>query len=208
MILSLPILGVGVVFVLYGIMWSMGLSGRAAKGEVVELAFDGCAEAQPLIEARLADIGLTEATWRSVSGGFAVQTRLTGDPQVDATIPATLATPGALEVRADGTVIATNADLTEATVRMDLFMVPYVLLHLDADAAQRAQDAMRADPTGKLAFFVDGEDIGWQSNQNTVAKGNLEVSLHITDEEARMHAVAAWSVVLDHGPLPCGVRPR
>ena len=203
-ILTLPILGIFVMFIAYGVMWGLGLSGRQAAGEPVTLTFEGCPEARPLLEARLADMGLS-GEWTSTASQIQVTAALTGDPEVDANIPDTLASPGALEIRADGEVVATNANVTEASVRMDLFMVPYVLLHLDPPAADRVRDFVRADPEGKVRFWVDGQEIGWQSNSNPVAKGDLEINPAIPDELERMHAVAAWSVTLDHGPLPCTV---
>ncbi|MBX2797264.1 MAG: hypothetical protein KTR31_06350 [Myxococcales bacterium] len=209
-ILSLPVFGVIAVFIAYGIMWSLGLSGRAASGEPVELAFEGCAEARALLEARLQDMGLSEGEWSDTVGGFAVRTPLMGDPDVDGTVPDTLAMPGALEIRGGDEVLATNVDLSDATVRLDIFMVPYVLLRLHEDAAKRVRDHMRSDPRGQLRFWVDGVDVGWQSNSNPVALGELELSPNASedvDEQDRMQQVAAWSVVLDHAPLPCDVRP-
>lgn len=207
-ILSLPIFGVIAVFIAYVVMWSMGLSGRAARGAPAEIVFEGCAEARAPIEARVADMGLSPTDWRDVPGGFALETRLTGDPAVDQALPTTLTTPGALEVRGGAQILATNDDLTDASVRLDLFMVSYVLLRLDDEAAQRVKQHVRAEPGGKLWFWVDGHRVGWQSNQNPVAVGELELSPEISDEQERMRAVAAWSVVLDHGPLPCPVTAR
>ena len=104
--------------------------------------------------------------------------------------------------------MASEADVSDASVRMDLFMVPYLLLRLEDAAAQRIKAHVRAHPQGKLRFEIDGQDVGWQSNQNPVAVGELEMSPDLpslTEEAARMHAVAAWSITVDH-PLPCPVQ--
>lgn len=207
LILSLPILGVLVMFVAYGIMWSLGTAGRGPEGESVVLGFRGCHEAQPLLEARLEDMGIP-GSWTKTPDGFEVRATLTGESEVDEAIPQVLSTPARLEIRGGDQVLATNADLKEATVRMDLFMVPYVLLRLRDDAAERVRARAKEDPGGKLWFFVDGEEIGWQSNQNPVGRGDLEINVHQSDEEQRMREVAAWSVTLDHAPLPCAVVPR
>ncbi len=201
----MPVLGVIVVTLAYVVTFGFGVAGRQARGSEITWRFSGCPEARPLLEARLADVGL-QADWSDERGGFLVTTQLTGDPAVDAGLPATLTTPGDLEIRAGRTVLGTTDDVTDASVRMDLFMVPYVLLSLDDDAAQRVKENVRADPQGKMTFHVDGEKIGWQSNTNPVSVGKLEVNLEMDgDERARMHAVASWSVVLDHAPLPCRV---
>lgn len=205
LILALPILGVFVVMIAYVVMWGLGTSGRSASGEVAQLRFEACAEARAPIEARLADMGLTIASGSDTDTGFTLSVRLTGDAAVDAALPAVLSSPGALEVRGDRTILATNDDLTDASVRLDLFMVSYVLLRLEESAAQRIKRHVRADPSGRLELWIDGESAGWQSNQNPVAIGELEFSPEISDEQARMRAVAAWAVVLDHGPLPCPV---
>lgn len=205
-ILALPIVGVLLTFLAYGVMWSLGLSGRVARGEPMELRFVGCAEAEPYLRGRLDDMGL-EGTWSTTSDGYAVTVVPTGDREVDAALATTLSVPAALQVTSQGETLATNADLREATVRMDIFMVPYVLLRLESAAAERVKHAMRTDPGGKLRFLVDGVDVGWQSNTNPVATGDLEINLTIEDDLERMRAVAAWSVTLDHGPLPCPVHP-
>lgn len=207
-ILSLPIFGVIAVSLAYVVMWSLGLSGRSASGAQAEIVFEGCADARAPIEARIADMGLSPTSWREVPGGFAVQTQLTGDPEVDARLPETLTLPGALQIRAGDQILATHEDLTDASVRLDLFMVSYVLLRLRDEAAQRIKRHVRAEPMGKLWLWVDGQRVAWQANQNPVAVGELELSPEISDEQERMYAVAAWAVVLDHGPLPCPVVAR
>ncbi len=211
LILILPIVGVLVVFALYAGMWAIGISGRAASGPRATLTFDGCPQARPLLEARLADMGLDDAAWTDTPGGFAVEVSLTGDPDVDARIPRTLAMPGALEIRGGDEALATNIDVVEASVRLDLLMVPSVLVKVGPEAAARVKEHVRANPGGQLRFLVDGVDVGGQSNLEPVAVGDLELApdgYDVSLDRERMHAVAAWSVVLDHGPLPCAVSPE
>jgi len=208
LLVLIPIVGVIAVAIAYAVTWGFGMAGRAARGETVTWRFSGCEAARPLLEDRLADVGL-DGTWASAANGYTVTTRLTGDESVDQSLPATLTTPAALEVRGGDEVLATSEDVTDASVRMDLFMVPSVLLSLDPPAAERVKEHVRAVPDGKMTFHVDGERIGWQSNTNPVAVGELEINLDLEgDEQARMRAVASWSVILDHGPLPCPVAFR
>ena len=91
-ILSIPIVGIGVVVVLYVVMWGLGTAGRAARGEPVELTYAGCPDARAVVAERVADMGL-EASFTDRPGGFGMRARLTGDPDVDAGLPATLAQP-------------------------------------------------------------------------------------------------------------------
>lgn len=209
LILALPVVGVAVTFVLYaGMLW-LGLSGRGASGDPIVLAFDACPEARPLLAARLQDMGLTDAAFEAQGDGVMITLTPTGDAEVDAQLPETLAMPGALQIRGGDLLLGTNADLIDATVRLDLMMTPSVLLRLKPPAAERLKDHVRSDPGGQLRFLVDGVQIGTQSNRNSVAVGELEIaSLDHPGDRALMRAVAAWSVVLDHGPLPCAVQPR
>lgn len=203
-----PVVGVFLVGLAYVVIGSLGLAGRSAQGAAVTWRFDGCHDARPFLEARLADVGLP-AEWSDAPGGYAVKTQLTGDEAVDRALPETLVRRSKLEVYGGDAVLLDSADVTEASVRMDVFMVPYVLLSLDEGAAQRVKQHVRADPEGRLSFVVDGRTIGWQSNRNPVEVGSLEINLELDgDEQARMQAAAEWSVVLDHGPLPCTVNFR
>lgn len=207
-LVMLPVVGVILVAIAYVVTWGFGLAGRQAAGETVTWRFSGCEAAQVVLEARLADVGL-DAEWEAIAGGYTVTTQLTGDATVDESLPATLTTPAVLEVRAGSEVLATTADVIDASVRMDVFMVPYVLLSVDEDAAERVKQYVRSDPEGRMTFHVDGQPIGWQSSSNPVSIGELEINLVLEgDERARMQAVASWSVILDHAPLPCDVTFR
>lgn len=204
----LPIIGIVLVVSAYVVIVGMGITGRSAQGDEVTWHFTGCEAAQPMIEARLDDIGLP-STWTTGPGTYTVTTRLTGDGTVDRSLPVTLTTPGALEVRGGSLVLASSEDVTYAGVRMDVFMVPSVLLRLDADGADRVKQYVRSEPEGRMEYYVDGQYIGWQSNTNPVSVGEVEINLEMDgDERARMQAVASWSVILDHAPLPCAVSVR
>lgn len=206
-ILTLPIVGVVIVAVGYGSLFLSGTRGRAADGPRVEWTFEGCPEARPLIEARVADMGL-EAAFGDAPGGFVAELVLPGDPEVAAGVPATLTMPGALEVRGANELLVTNADLTDASVRVDLLMYPSTLLRLTPEAAERVKKHVRDLPKGELLFYVDGVRAGRQDNQNPVSVGEIELGLDEGDDKTRMHRAAALSVVLDHGPLPCPVTVR
>jgi hypothetical protein len=205
-ILLLPILGVVFTFVAYGVMVGFGVRGRPAEGAQVTLAFTGCAEAAPVLADRLGDMGLDPEP-HDVTEGFAFDVVLPADPEVAGRIPATLAAPGRLEIHGDGAVLATHADVTGASVRMDLMMTPSTLVNLSAASADRIVKHVRAHPEGRLVFVLDGVSIGTQSNRNPVGVGEVEIAPSGLGDEERWRAVAEWSVVVDH-PLPCEVSRR
>jgi len=193
-------------FVAYGWLWWSGMTGRPATGDAVVLTFEGCHEAIPLITERLADMGLTP-TFTGHERLFSVEVVLPADPVVAASVPDTLARPGVVEVRSGDTVLATNADVMEAVPRLDLRMASFVVLRLSSGATDRVVEAVRADPTGHLSLVVDGVEVATQPNTTPIAKGEVEFAPPVDDDETRMRTVAEWSVVLDHGPLPCKVVP-
>lgn len=200
LILALPIALVVVVFAAYGGLFALGLGGRAGTRPVT-LVFRTCPEAEPVIRDRLADMGYA-ATFVAVDGGFEAAFDGPDDPDLLASLPVDLARPGAFEVRHRGEVLATGADVTESSVRVDAMMTPTTLVHLGEGAGARVADAVRADPSGALDFFLDGERIGGQAHA-AVARGEVEVAPPLSDPAERLRATAAWSVLIDHPPLPC-----
>jgi hypothetical protein len=206
LLLAGALLAVLATFVAYGWLWWSGLTGRPATGEQAVLAFEGCHEAIAPITARLGDMGLAP-TVTAHEGRFQVQVVLPADPAVAASIPATLARPGRVEVLSGDTVLATNADVVEVVPRLDLRMASYAVLRLSEAATARVVTAVRADPTGHLTLKVDGVEVAIQPNGTPIAKGELEFAPPTDDDERRMRTVAEWAVVLDHGPLPCPVVP-
>jgi hypothetical protein len=203
-ILTLPLIGFVLTVAAYVVMVSLGLAGRPATGDRVTLVFAGCPAARPLVEARVADMGLP-ATWSDAAAGFRAELQLPPDPLAAEGVPAALAAPGVFEVRGGDEVLATHADVIDASVRLDLSMTPTTLVRLSPDAAQRVKVWVRAHPSGRLDFVLDGERIGGQSAMDPVAIGEVEISPPIKENQQRMLKTAAWSVIVDHAPLPCPV---
>lgn len=202
-ILALPLVGVVFIVIAYTVTFGMGMQGRPATGAPVALSFAGCPEAGPVIAARLVDMGLEPSP---AGDPLAFRVALPDDPEVAARIPDTLTTPGRLRILGDGAELAGPQDIADASVRMDLMMVPSTLIHLGEAAANRVRDHVRANPTGRLTFELDGSPIGTQSNREPVEVGEVEIDPEIGDGRERWAAVAAWSVVVDH-PLPCEITP-
>lgn len=202
-VLAAPVAMVIVVGLAYGGLVAFGLAGRPATGPEVTLAFSGCPEARPFVEARVADMGLP-ATFSDDRGGFSARIVLPRDPYAAADVAPTLARTGAFEVLGGDEVLARNAQVTRASVRLDLSMTPTTLVDLGPDASVRVRDWVRAHPDAELEFRLDGETVGVQPARSVVI-GEAEISPPIPDDRARMRATAAWGVVIDHGPLPCPV---
>jgi len=201
-ILAAPIVLFAVVIVLYIGMLGLGLQGRGA-GQPVRFAVHGCDEAVGHVVERLGDMGLP-AEVVDDGGPSVVHTRRVGRPEIDRTVPATLSAPGAFELRHGDDVLATNASVVEATTRLDGMMDPWLLVRLDPEATDAVVQAVNADPSGRLTFVLDGEPVAMQPNRRDVMRGEVEgIPLADMDAATRMASVAAWAVIIDHGPHPC-----
>lgn len=201
-ILVLPIIGVVVVTAAYVVMVSLGLQGRSANGAPMEIELAACEEARSVVSDRLEEMGF-QARLEPSPGGLVVRFDGPADPDVRATLPETLATPGLLELRGGDRVLATQEDVVDASVRLDAMMTGSTLIHLSSSAGDRVRAWVREQPTGQLDFYVDGERVGGQRN-DAVTVGEVEIAPPIDDDAQRLRAVAHWAVVIDH-PLPCRV---
>lgn len=207
-VLAAPVVAFVVVIVLYIGMFGLGFQGRGGMGGPVSFEVGGCEAAAEELSGRLTDMGLP-AVVQAHRGGFLLQTERIGRPEIDATLAPTLQTPGAFELRHGDNVLATNANVLEATYRLDGMMDPWLLLRLDEQAVDAVVDAIRSDRRGRMTFFLDGEAIAMQPNGRSVQRGEVEgIPLAELTAEARMQQIAAWSVIIDHGPLPCPVTVR
>jgi hypothetical protein len=204
LILVVPIVAVVATFIAYGVLVSAGLTGRQERGADVELRLLACEEAVGPIVARLADMGL-EAKTRPVPGGFVLTYAPPADPEVAASIPATLVRPGKVEILWGAHRLATNAQVVSAEPRLDLRMASFVVVRLDRGAAVRIQDAVVSDPQGSLTLRIDDVDVAEQPNATPLAEGEVEFAPRTDDDQLRMRTIAEWAVLLDHGPLPCPV---
>ena len=204
-ILAMPILGVPAVILAYAWTWWVGMDGRPAEGNRVSLSYEGCEQAWPLLRSRLDDMGLDTHAFSVDGPNLVVATTLPSDARVADRIPFTLAMPGALEVRDGAEVIARNDDLTDASVRLDLRMIPTTLLRLNAVASDRVAEGLKRRPDGVFTFVIDGQSVGEQRKAGGLAVGELEIAPFEKDEQKRMERTAEWAVAVDNGPLPCAV---
>lgn len=188
-------------------MFILGVRGREATGERVEMAFSTCAEARPHIADRVALMGLGDPTWTDGEGGFTLTATLPADPIDAAGIPTTLAAPGRLEIYAvegatDASPVVAGERVEASTVHLGMEGV-VTLVRLDSPGSEALRAHMVARPEGHLRFLLDGETIFERSNLPAEARGSLEIPTQGPSEQAQMRVAAARSIILDAGPLPC-----
>lgn len=190
----------------YALVVVLGARGRPATGDVVRMAFSGCDAAEPLVRARVEEMGLGDPHWEDTAEGFAVTARLPDDPASDR-IPPTLARTGAFEIRAgenaDGERVAGAEVVESAVLRLDLSAAPTTAVQLTPKATRALVKHMRANPTGSVSFWVDGEPAGSQKNDPPERRGHLVLRVDTDDPVERIRVSAARAVVLNNGPLPC-----
>jgi hypothetical protein len=207
LLLIVPIvLTVGGVIAYFG-MFVLGILGRDATGERVEIQFATCPEARTLIADRVALMGLGDPEYRDSEGGFTLVATLPADPVDAAAIPNTLIETGRLEIRdpkapADAPPVIAGERVDASTVHLSVDGV-VTLVKLDDQGANALRDHMISHPEGEIAFVLDGETVYTRSNLPAEARGNLEILTPGATEHEQMRIAAARSVILDAGPLPC-----
>lgn len=207
LILAAPVALFVVVAVLYTGMISMGLKGREAMGPELALLVETCEEAVPVLEARLADVGLPAEVLADGPGRYTVRTTLTGRDDVDAALPHALLQPGRFDLMFEGASILNNGGVVEATYRLDGMMDMWLLLLLDPAATEAVVAAVRSSkPGGRLDFVIDGVPVAMQPTHRSVQRGEVEgIPVEDMDQKTRMRLIAEWSMQIDH-PLPCEAR--
>ena len=201
----LPI-GLGVLVIGgYLFMFGVGSRGRAADGDRVRISFEGCAEAQPFLAARVDAMGLGDPRW----DGLAVSTQLPRDEAVAAGIPVTLATTGALSVRVaggSGEVVVDHTHIVEAHAWLQTLALPSTRVLLTPEGTAALRDHMQGDPKGSVALWLDDEILVEKKNVPPVENGQLVIRPSEETEQQNLNEAAARAIIVDDGPLPCRVR--
>jgi hypothetical protein len=211
LVLILPILSIVTTGAAYAIAMWYGVAGRPAQGPLVRIDLDGCAEAEPLVRARVEQMGLPEVVFAPRPGGFSVTARLPDDPRTHASIPTTLAATGTFEVRPivgddDGAeVIVSRADVEFTSTYMAFLDAPKVLVQLKREPARALQQHMGAHPNDRLGYWVDGRRVTVRNNMPPESRGQITLDLGAATDIDRMDFAAAAGIVLEHGPLPCAL---
>lgn len=191
----------------YGTLCMAGWYGHPASGDRVELVFEACPEAKPVLEARVAEMGLGTPEWKLDGSTITLTATLPGDEALAAGIPGTLAAQGAflIEPEGGGDPLATAANIDDARIRLDIVANPGTAIILDADAKDAIYQAMKADPEGKLVGRIDGVQVWERKNYPPLTEGKLEIE---TDKETLQEGTAQtaeWGILLNNGEHPCTV---
>lgn len=193
----------------YVVIFIAGIIGTTAKGDRVQVVYAACPAAEGLIRDRVGLMGLGEPEFVDSADGFALTATMPADPKIAAGIPAALARPGRLEIRAVDAPL-TDPPLIEgerveaSTVHMGTEGA-MTLFRLDETGADTLRVHMQQHPEGSIAYWLDGEKVGDRLNMPAEPHGNLEIYGTGPDEMAQMRIAAERSVILDAGPLPCPV---
>ncbi len=204
-ILVIPILMVVVVFVGYGVMFGLGISGRAADGKRVTLAWEGCPEALDVVQHRVEGMGLGNPVYSKTDAGFTVEVTLPADPDVAAEIPRTLATPGFLRAHPTtdpNRTLFTSDQVEKGAIRQDLTLSPWTVITLSDEGVEALKAYIDEDREGRVTYLLDGLPIGSVSNLKGPTP-EVELSPEGKDDRDRMHKAAARAIIVDSGPLPC-----
>lgn len=208
LMLVVPVVSVVLVGAAYVWMAWLGAGGRPASGPVVDVVFRGCPEAQAVVAERVAFMGLADPTFAPQPDGFRLSARFPAEERVIAAIPVTLAATGALVVRAgdDGEVLATEADVVDATVVPTFLDVPRAQAQLGLEPGKRLKAHMGAHIDAHISAWLDGDLVTRRKNAPPIDDGQVDLDLPELPAERRIDRAAHAAAVLAHGPLPCPVQ--
>ncbi len=208
-VLLAPTLMIGGLILGYAGLFVAGIVGRAPTGERVTVRFEACPEARPLLVARVEEMGLGAPEWSDVldpPDGFRLVATYPADPVVAAAIPGTLATTGALSaVWADG--VAVDLPVESAIVRLDASANPRSAVVLTPAAKQAFLASRAAHPNEVAVVRLDGVEVGRIEVEDEFEDGQVDLPGPDGTLADAMRVVAARTLTLNRGPLPCPVTP-
>lgn len=211
LMLAVPIVSVAIVGTLYLVLAFLGAQGHPADGPLVEVELRGCPEAQAIVAERAAFVGLPEVVFRPLAAtddapaGFVMTARFPREERVIASLPGTLSATGKVEVRAgdDGEVLATEADIADATVVPTFLDAPRAQVTLVPEAAKKLKLHMGLHLDDHISVWIDGERYSRRHNAPPEEHGQLDLEQPELPAETRIDRAAHAAVVLAHGALPC-----
>ena len=204
-LLGAPIVAIGFVFVAYGWLLFNGWVGRSASGPEATYLVSGCPEAAEVMRARVAEMGLPEPVVAATEGGFVFTVALPSAATDPEAFGETLSAPGRFAMHGGGEVLATEAQIASAGVRMDLTMTPATLVVLDDEGTSRVYDWMNRQPDERTRIELDGVEVWSFGNRKTTTNGEFEIPPSADDDRLRMELAASRGIILNDGPLPCPV---
>ena len=198
--MTLPILFGG------GLMISVLALGVASWLGVLEGA---CAEdAVPFVQKRIEATGLGDPVVTPQAGRLVITATLPGqDPEVERdSIPRLLGAAGQLTVQDGEQILLSREDVDRAELQLGDSGESMAVVFITEASQERLNVAINADPEGTLQIRLDGALLVERPSVGRV----VELELHIIDAgevtpKQRMRAAIDRVLVLEHGPLPCGL---
>ncbi len=206
LVLSAPMIAVPLVALAYLYLFYSGFNGVSATGDTVQMQFESCAEASAIVLARAEDMGLGDTSLEVSQGGFIIGAVLPNRKGASNEIAATFAGEGRFALRAGDIELATDADIVDASVRLDITMTPTTLINLNETARDRIYAHIDANREGKLEVWLENEMVWDYGSMRPMIDGEIEVPPSAENDEARMKLAAHRAIVLNNGPLPCKVQ--
>lgn len=190
---------IGALWVLFKLQ-----QGRPAAGDRVALHFQTeCApRAAEVLRKRADAIGLGEPVVAEEPGGLLLTATLPGLPDDRTAIPALLAAPGRLELRLNGSALATEEDVVQTAINMDAGGTPYMELTLNGLAVKEIHEA--ATSGAALEVALDGAVL-LSEDAGALRDDKLRLFPSQGTPAERMRAAVDWTILLGSGPLPCAV---
>jgi hypothetical protein len=208
--MTLPILfGGGLMLSVAGLALVAWLGGEAS-GERVDIVLEGtCAsEAEPIVQARIAEMGLGEPVVRVDGPRILLTATLPGqDADVERrSIPAILAAAGELTVTRGEEVLLSRAEVERAELQLGDAGEAIAVAFIAEAAQERLNVAIDADPEGTLQIRMDGAVIVDRPSIGRVVEQELPIIDAVdVPPDRRMRAAIDRVLVLTHGPLPCAL---
>lgn len=189
-----------------------GWFGRAPKGERLTVTFvSECADAwEPIIAARVADIGLGEPALIAQGDTLTLTATFPGLEDDREAVPALLIQPGELAVYAEGEggqptgeALATHEDITSVELQLDLRVRALVEVALQQRARDRVHEASKAGP---VLYLIDGEVVERWDDRRGLKGMTIDLQPEREALAREIRDATDWSIVLRHGPGPCPAR--
>ena len=205
LMLMLPVGASLFIIAMYIAMIVIGALGSTPTGDRVRIAFATCADAMPLIEARVDAMGLGEPAFQREEGRLLVTATLPDKPDVAASIPRTLAAPGRFEIRTEDSneVVIDPTHIVEVNLTLERLGDPLTIIRLSQEGGRILREHMEDNRGGAIVVYIDDELIVTRMNEPAVLEGVIDLRPHQETREADIEVAAERRVRVGFGPLPC-----
>lgn len=170
----------------------------SAEGERVEIRVrSSCPDAwSERLTQRATDVGIGDLEVL-VDGDETVVTGVLPGLEDDlVAIPALLTRQADFRITGEGEELASDVDVLDTWLQMNIMGHPYVVLDLQPNAFARLQGIDSID------FILDGEVIGTQRADDGEID-TVELQPELDTIQAEVRAATDYKILLQHGPAPC-----